>query len=640
MVGRIRWLCLFLFVVFSAACASAPSTPPPSSSGTALSKSVPPEAEVLWRKAEQERKAGNQKAAVSTLEGLAQAYPKNIIAPQSLQKLGQIHLESGQGERALQYTEYLLYTYPSWEGSRSAQVDQLKGWWMTGRKKQVFKEAVPLWEGSSGDPKTQLELANFMAGIYAGQGERETAFEWLMAGFTAARTPEEQKPLTQSTVGLLKDAGEGEVRRLYKKNVTEIMRVFLDYRLIQIEAQSMPKEAARERYRSLLNQNPSHPLVPEIQAAMLGVSPAEKTAPVNANKVGCLVPLNGPHEKYGRMVLRGVEMALAEWNENRAGQPVTLVAKDAPNDATQALKSFESLIREDAVLGIIGPLGSQTTKAVVPVSEKLGVPLLTLSQKDEDVPSSPYALHVFLDNRELVQAVTRYCREKLKVTRFAALFPDDRYGQKLSRIFAEVVKDEGGSLLASVSYKEKTTDFKEPIEKLLSVAKQNTPPTGEDATPFEALFIPDQVQTVSLIAPQLLYHNVVGPTLMGTNLWGEAPLVEVGGTYVEHAVFATPFYVDADTPRLRRFKEKYEALYSSPPSYLEAQAYDAMMLFLQARSMVKGQSVDRVSLLQSLRQIRNFEGVAGTYSVTPTGGVTRNYMVLQVSNGQLVKVAP
>lgn len=640
MVGTIRWLCLFLFMVLSAACASAPSKQPPPSSGTTLSKSVPPEADVLWRKAEQERKAGNQRAAVSTLEGLAKAYPNNIIAPQSLQKLGQIHLENGQGERALQYIEYLLYTYPNWEGTRSAQVDQLKGWWMTGRKKQVFKDAVPLWEGAAGDAKTQLDLANFMAGVYAGQGDKETAFEWLMAGFTVARNPDEQRPLTQSTVDLLKDSGEGEVRRFYKKNVTPFMRVFLDYRLIQIEAQSMPKEAVRDRYRALLNQNPSHPLAPEIQAAMLGVSPAERTAPVNANKVGCLAPLNGPHEKFGRMVLRGVEMALAEWNENRSGQPVTLVAKDAPNDGTQALKSFESLIKEDAVLGIIGPLGSQTTKAVVPLSEKVGVPLLTLSQRDEDVPASPYAFHVFLDNRELVQAVTRYCREKLKITRFAALYPDDRYGQKLARIFAEVVKDEGGSLLASVSYKEKTTDFKEPIEKLLSVAKQNTPPAGEDATPFEALFIPDQVQTVSLIAPQLLYHNVVGPTLLGTNLWGEAPLVEIGGAYVEHAVFATPFYVGADTPRVRSFREKYEALYSSPPSYLEAQAYDAMMLFLQARSMIKGQPVDRISLLQSLRQIRNFEGVAGTYSVTPTGEVTRNYMVLQVSNGQLIKVAP
>ncbi len=633
-------LFVLICMILTASCASGPRQQPPPSSGRALSKSTPAEAEVLWKKAEQDRSAGNLKGAISTLEGLAQAYPNNVIAAKSLRKLGQIHLENGQGERALQYIEYLLYTYPGWDGYLTAQVDQLKGWWMVGRKKQVFKEAVPLWEASSGDREAQLQLANFMADVYRSQGDKETAFEWVMAGFTVARTPEEQRPLTLAATELVKEMDAGEIRRLYKKNVTETMRVFLDFRLAQIEAQGMPKEAARERYRSLLNQNPSHPLVPEIQAAMLGVSPGDKTAPVNPDKVGCLVPLNGPHEKYGRMVLRGVEMALAEWNERNPGKPVTLVAKDVPSDATQAARAFDSLVKEDAVLGIVGPLGTQTTKTIAPLAERRGVPLLTLTQKDEDISANPYAISVFLDNAELVRTAVRYCREKLSATRFAALYPDDRYGQQLSKIFAEVVKAEGGNLLASVAYKGKTTDFQEPIQKLLNVARQNIPPTGDDSTPFEVLFIPDQVQTVSLIAPQLLYHNVVGPTLLGTNLWGEGPLVEIGGTYVEHAVFATPFYAEAGGPRVRAFKEKYEALYSSPPSYLEAQAYDAMMLLLKARSMLTGKSVDRVSLLQSLRQIRNFEGVAGTYSFTPTGDVTRDYMVLQVSNGQLVKVAP
>ncbi|NTW38257.1 MAG: ABC transporter substrate-binding protein, partial [Syntrophobacteraceae bacterium] len=311
---------------------------------------------MLWKKAEQDRSAGNLKGAISTLEGLAQAYPNNVIAAKSLRKLGQIQLENGQGERALQYIEYLLYTYPGWDGYLTAQVDQLKGWWMVGRKKQVFKEAVPLWEASSGDREAQLQLANFMADVYRSQGDKETAFEWVMAGFTVARTPEEQRPLTLAATELVKEMDAGEIRRLYKKNVTETMRVFLDFRLAQIEAQGMPKETARERYRSLLNQNPSHPLVPEIQAAMLGVSPGDKTAPVNPDKVGCLVPLNGPHEKYGRMVLRGVEMALAEWNERNPGKPVTLVAKDVPSDATQAARAFDSLVKEDAVLGIVGPL--------------------------------------------------------------------------------------------------------------------------------------------------------------------------------------------------------------------------------------------------------------------------------------------
>jgi len=441
----LRLLLVGCCIASVAGCASGPAQQPVQTSGTALTKAVPKEAEVLWRKAEQDRNSGNFKGAVSTLEGLARAYPNNVIAARALHRLGQMHLETGQGERALQYLDYLLYAYPQWDGYRSAQVDQLKGWWMVGRKRQVLKEAVPLWEASSGDREAQLRLAVFMVEVYRSQRERETAWEWIMAGFTVAADHDEQGPLTRAAVELLGEMNESEVRRLYKKNVTEFMRVFLDFRLAQLEAPKTGREAAMERYRILISQNPSHPLVPEIQAAMIGVSPGEKLEAVNPDKVGCLVPLNGPHERFGRMVLRGLEMALAEWNEKNPGpQPVTLVAKDVPNDAAKAAKAFESLVKEEAVLGVIGPLGSQPTKAVAPLAERWGVPLLTLSQREEDVASSPYVVNVFLDNRDLVRALVRHSRKKLNFSRFATLYPDDRYGQQLSKIFAEIVKEEGG----------------------------------------------------------------------------------------------------------------------------------------------------------------------------------------------------
>jgi len=228
----------------------------------------------------------------------------------------------------------------------------------------------------------------------------------------------------------------------------------------------------------------------------------------------------------------------------------------------------------------------------------------------------------------------------LGFARFAVLYPDDRYGQNLAKIFSEVVKESGGNLLASVPYKDKSTDFRDPIEKLLNIAKKNSPPTGIETTPFDVLFIPDQVQTVALIAPQLPYNNVVGVTLLGTNLWGEGPLVQAGGVYVERAVFATPFLVDSGRRTVRDFREKFEAKYNARPSYLEAQAYDALMLFLQARSGFNYEAKDRASLLRNLMQIHDFEGVTGTYSFNQRGVLDRDYMLLQVVNGQLVPLSP
>ncbi|MGV8074382.1 MAG: penicillin-binding protein activator [Syntrophobacteraceae bacterium] len=632
---------VLIAVIAAAGCGTSPSRPPEVNQVPSFSESVPPEAEALWRKAEHEQKGGKLPSAIAIWERISQTYSNNAIAARALHRLGVVYLDQDQPDRALQYFDYLLYMYPKWSGTNQVQLDRLRAFHRGGKKKQVIKEALPLWQASAAEPDVQAGIAGLTADVYRTEGDKEAAFEWLSAGFAVASTQELQKMLRPAASDLMKDLNESDVRKLYKKNPSDFMKVFLEFRTAQLDMQKGNTEGAQGDLRALLKQNPSHPVAPEIQAALRGTAPVavETGSPVNPNRVGCLIPLNGPYERYGRMILRGLGLAIEEWSRSHSGREISLVVRDSQTEPETFAKSFEELARDEGVLGLIGPLGAQSAKALAPLADKWGVPILALTQKDEETPESPFMMHIFIDNRGLARSLVHYCREKLGFTRFATLYPDDRYGQRLSKIFAEIVKEEEGNLLASVAYKEKSTDFKDSIQKLMNVAKQNIPPTGVETTPFEALFIPDQVQTVSLIAPQLPYNNVVGITLLGTNLWGEAPLVQVGGAYVEQAVFATPYFPESDSPRIKAFREKYLSIYKSVPSYLEAQAYDAMMLFLEARnSSLRGSSVDRVSVLQNLLQVKNYEGVAGIYSFSSDGVLNRNYQIMQVANGQLVQV--
>jgi branched-chain amino acid transport system substrate-binding protein len=638
----VRVLAIVVFALgFLANCAARPQQSAETTTAIKLTATTPVEAEKLWQQAEKAQKAGNLTAAIASWERIIKTYPNYAIAAKSYYTIGSIYLGQGQAEKALQYFDYLVYYYPGWEGIGLAKLDRMRAWSITGKKKQIFKESVPLWEASSGNPQVQVGLSSLMADVYGSDGDLSTAFDWLTSGFGVARTPEEKKSLTQATVNLLNSADANAIQRLLKRNHPEFMKVFLYYRLAQIETQKGQSDAAQQNLRELLSRNPTHPLASEIQGGARGTPtpvpvPTDAATQVNPERVGCLVPLNGAYAKYGDMVLKGLNLASEEWNAEHPGQRVTLVVKDAQAEPDAVVKSLENLTKEDGVMAVIGPLGAQSAKAVAPMANKWGMPLLALTQQDDPTESNRYVVHVFLDNRELVRTLVEYSKDRLGATRFAVLYPDDRYGQNLSKIFAEVVKDAGGSLLASVSYKDKSTDFREPLEKLLNIAKKNSPPTGIETTPFDILFVPDQVQTVSLIAPQLPYNNVVGVTLLGTNLWGEAPLVQAGGVYVERAVFATPFMADSQNQKVRAFREKFEAKYNAPPSYLEAQAYDALMLFLEARNGFNYEVKDRASLLRNLLQIHDFEGVAGTYSFNQSGKLDREYMLFQVVNGQLV----
>jgi ABC-type branched-subunit amino acid transport system substrate-binding protein len=274
------------------------------------------------------------------------------------------------------------------------------------------------------------------------------------------------------------------------------------------------------------------------------------------------------------------------------------------------------------------------------MANREGVPLLSLTQKDDGASNDTFVLHAFIDSGDLVNTLVRYCRDKLKFKRFACLYPDDRYGQKMAKIFAETVQKNGGQMLASSSYMEKSTDFTSSLKELLDIAKKNAPLAAIGATPFDALFIPDQVSTLSLIAPQLPYNNVVGVTLMGTNLWSEPTLVQAGGVYVDHALFATAFYPQSTNPRAQAFEKEYQAQYNSTPSYLEAQAYDALTMLLAARS-AEGGAANRNGLFQDLvEEAKNFNGVTGNYGISQGGDLVREYSIFQVQNGSVVQVYP
>lgn len=620
---------------------------PPSDQLPPFSQVSPPEADALYKQAEQAFTGGKVPQAIGLWEKVVQKYPDTAAAAKSLNRVGEIYLSQGQYEKAAQYFDYLVYSYPRWDDIGTAKLNILRLNALTGKKKQVMKDAVSLWESSS-DPTLRVRLAELMIGLYSDDGDLETAFDWASSGFTAANTPEEKRSLTGLTLKFLSRADEGLVRKLYKKKASDVMKVFLDFRIAEIETQKGQAEMARERLKTILAQNGSHPLVPEIQSALRGTgisvkagggTGAKSNIPLNSNRIGVLVPLNGPNAKYGDMVVRGLNMAVADWNEKYPDQQIVLVIKDAGSDKETASTAFQELTAKEGVLAIVGPLGSQAAKEVIPLANREGVPLLTLTQKEDEAPENTYVLHVFIDSRELVRALVKHCREKLKYERFACLFPNDRYGQRLSKIFSEVVNEQGGNMLASAPYKERSTDFTESLQKLMTIAKKNAPLTAIEGTPFEALFIPDQVQSVALIGPQLPYNNIVGVTLLGTNLWSEAPLAQAGGVYVEQAMFAASFFPESQDPLVKTFRERFESLYSATPSYLEAQAYDALILLLQSRMSVRGE-VTRDGVFQTMLAAKDFKGVAGTYTVNPRGDLERQYIVLQVSNGQLTQVSP
>jgi len=243
--------------------------------------------------------------------------------------------------------------------------------------------------------------------------------------------------------------------------------------------------------------------------------------------------------------------------------------------------------------------------------------------------------------------------------RFAILYPDIPYGAELANAFWDEVDARGGEVRAAESYEHDRTTFStlvkdmvgkryldertEYVEKARELARTEMDPYRrkkalerlqkelEPVVDFDAIFIPDFVKNLALVAPALAVEDVVTSTcdpreierikkatgreglkavqLLGGNGWDDPALFEKAGKYVECAVFVDGFFAGSERPETKRFTEAFLKQYGHPPSILEASAYDAARM---ARGVIEqARTKSRQAVRDGLADVRGFRGATG-----------------------------
>jgi branched-chain amino acid transport system substrate-binding protein len=115
---------------------------------------------------------------------------------------------------------------------------------------------------------------------------------------------------------------------------------------------------------------------------------AGKPAPAEV-KVGLIVPLSGPWARQGEMMLKGARMAVQDVNSSGGikalgGAKLKLVTADAGDNIEKAKNAAQRLVsQEPDMIGATGAWASSFTLAVTEVTERAGLPFLTVSYADQ-----------------------------------------------------------------------------------------------------------------------------------------------------------------------------------------------------------------------------------------------------------------
>ncbi len=484
---------------------------------------------------------------------------------------------------------------------------------------------------------------------------------------------------------------EEDIESLWDKMDDDVARSHLMFRYATIQIVAENYDEAIELLIAFQEAYPDH--IFAYDAAQI-VDTLEQRLSFTPQTVGCLLPLSGPYEVYGRRALNGIELAMSLVQSVEEPSTIKLVIKDSASDDRRAIQGVRDLANAGAGV-VIGPI--VTALPAAGEAQRLNIPMVTFTQKSDITAVGDYIFRHFITPQSQVKALVSYFTNGVGLRDFAIMYPKESYGQTFMTLFWEEVIRQGGRVVGVESYDTQQTDFATAIEKLVGthysppkdlqnrsmvVVDENPyfskgtliPENLEDVLPdpvtrltglffqdpdqdrvkgpklgrpqeldiaepnvdFDVLFIPDAPKTAGLIIPQLAYHDIRDIYLAGTNLWHSDQLITMTRDYAQNAVMAEGFYSKSPNKSVQKFVQTYRALYGKEPGLIEAFAFDTAWLLIKLLSA--SDIRHRHEMRDAMLQLFEPDGVTGPTAFDQSGEAIKSLSLLKIKGGEFLEI--
>src|SRR5882724_5967512 len=322
-------------------------------------------------------------------------------------------------------------------------------------------------------------------------------------------------------------------------------------------------------------------------------------------KVGLILPLSasGNAGVAAQSMKSAAEMALSEFlNPN-----IQLLIKDDAGSPQGAQQGAQQALDEGAEI-ILGPLFAQSVPATAQVTRPRGISVIAFST-DSSVAGRGVYLFSFLPESD-VNRIVEYAASTGKRS-FAALLPENAYGNVVEAAFKQSVARRGGRIVAFEKYGADRASAARTVAPALNQA--------------DALFIADDGDSVVAVADALTAAgaNLKNIQLLGTGLW-DSPRVFASAA-LQGGLYAAP-----DPSGFRSFSNRYRAKFATDPVRTATLAYDAVAL---VAALARTQGPQRFAP-EVLTNASGFAGIDGLFRFRADGTNERGLAVMRVgSNG-------
>jgi ABC-type branched-subunit amino acid transport system substrate-binding protein len=387
--------------------------------------------------------------------------------------------------------------------------------------------------------------------------------------------------------------------------------------------------------------SPANPVGPEVVlTAPPGVKPRVT--------VGLLLPLSGPQAALGHALLDAASLAVFEV----ADASFILVPRDTKGTPDGARAAATAALEAGAKL-LLGPVFAPDVSAVAPLARAANVSVIAFSNDRTVAGSGTYLLG--LPPIQPISRVVAYAVSR-GLTRFAALVPDNSFGQRVSQDMSAAAARAGGVVPRVESYQPGQQAMTRAVQKLGSYDERHAAMERQRAAlkaasdeasrqalrrlegaetvggvGFDAVLLPETGRALETLAPLLPYYDIDTRHIrvLGIGDWRDRAVIREPSL--------TGAWVAGPSPEARAaFERRFAAAFGQPPHPLAPLAYDATALAAVLASGQKGPDFGQAALTAR----NGFAGSTGIFRLDADGTVERGLAVMEVHPDGLRVISP
>jgi len=314
--------------------------------------------------------------------------------------------------------------------------------------------------------------------------------------------------------------------------------------------------------------------------ALASWGPAAATATEQSViKIGVILPLSGPHAKFGEIERNSFLLGLEEINAAGGvnGKSIQLIFEDDGSRYDRGRLAAEKLITRDQVVALTGGYSSPVAFAVASLAQKRRIPFLVTTGSADEITEQgwEYVFRLSQPVSEYARALIDFLQEVVKPKRVAVIYEDSLFGQAGSKEFIDEVIEIGWKIALNASYAPGATDFR----TLLSRAK---------AAQADVVYMVSYVNEAARLLrqareidfnPKIFSGAAAGFTL--------SEFSRLAAEAAENVVSASLWTPHVQYPGAREYAEKYRKKFGHETDYHGAEAYASVQVIADALKRAK-----------------------------------------------------